>query len=173
MWPCVWELWLPSLGVFVDLAARCCADVLFESTCSSTRCCCSHEDRQSSRQAEYNAERCRCSPLVNLWRGIGSRHRASAETPLGFGCSPRGWPLMAFFLSFSYFFPHPLSSTATQERQRHIGNQLGLFSWQRTFPHFWLRLLVCSLTGGCGWIQRHYGRYSYKGLLLESSLLST
>lgn len=158
MKPCVWELWLLSLAVFVYLAACCCADVLFESTCSSARCFCSRKTGRRVQAEQYTVQSAAGvlpdeSQSVEMdWLETQSVCRNSPR----FGCSLRGWPLLAlpFFYLSSSFCPPLLQVTdkctgGTKTQRKSIRP----VSWQKLVHIF-----------DCGW-------FSHCGLCLDPETL--
>lgn len=175
MQPCVWELWLLSLRLFSNLAACCCADVLFESTCFSARCCCTQEDGQASIAGLtlYSSEQCRCSPWCISVSGDGlARNTEWLQKLLSLVAVPEDdlwWPL---FLLFSPAFLFLLSSSCFPQCSRKMcrRDQLGLFPGRNQFiclivlPRLFLLVVGSRDT---------MGGKAIKGLLLDDLFSTT
>lgn len=178
MQPCIWELWLLSLRLFANLAACCCADVLFDSTCFSARCCCTQEDRQASVAGWtlYSSERCRCSPwcISVCGDGLAPGTERLQKLPSVWLQSRRMTPdgLYFFLLLFSSF-SRPLSFLSVADKcakeTKTQRKSIRPISWQKPF-HFFDSASSFVLSLGVG-SRDTMGGKAIKGLLLEWSLL--
>lgn len=123
------------------MAACCCADVPFESTCSSARCFCSQEDRQAERYTVQSV----AGVLPNEspksaemdWLDTQSVCRKLPSVLVAVPEDDLRWPLSLFFLLLSLvlFFSLHVADTCAGETKTQR-KSIRPISWQKPFHIF-------------------------------------